>query len=404
MLPKPNPQVALALAPPPPLSWATSMSETQPSEDQTQVTPSVANNGQKPKKPKAVKMNKLAKKPERSFPRVPLEESLKVPQFIRQKNNGHPWDSALVAKACGMAKTNPKFFYLASAARDYGLTIGGRDAAKIELTDLGKAVVFAPSLQVEQEKKVEAFFHVEKFKQVHDHYSGSELPEEQYVSNTLENRFQIDPIYHKEFIEVFKGNCNYLGIERGLAGVSSSVANSDTRAIDIRVLGQPQGQFDKTAFVIMPFSEKGKKDRSTGFFDEVLKSLITPAGNKAGFGVQTARREDSDIIHHTIINQLLQADIVIADLTDHNPNVLFELGIRLANEKPVVLIRTKDTDAIFDVDGVMRVYPYDQNLWTTTIEADVKALTERSTGTWDNRNNAVSYMRILTTGPQVANR
>lgn len=150
----------------------------------------------------------------------------------------------------------------------------------------------------------------------------------------------------------------------------------------------------------MPFSEKGKQERSKGFFDEVLKSLISPAGNKAGFGVQTVRRDDTDIIHHTIINQLLQADIVIADLTDHNPNVLFELGIRLAKEKPVVLIRTKDTDAIFDVDGVMRVYPYDQNLWSTTIEADVRALTDRITGTWDNRDNAVSYMRILTTGPQ----
>jgi hypothetical protein len=99
----------------------------------------------------------------------------------------------------------------------------------------------------------------------------------------------------------------------------------------------------------MPFSEKGKQARPTGFFDEVLKSLITPAGNGAGFGVITARREDTDIIHHTIINQLLNAELVIADLTDHNPNVLFELGIRLAKEKPVVLIKSKDTGPIFDV-------------------------------------------------------
>jgi hypothetical protein len=301
-----------------------------------------------------------------------------------------------------MSKKNPKFFYLASASREYGLTLGSRDTVKLELADLGRAIVFAPSLQVEQEKKIEAFFNVEKFKQVYDHYNGSELPEEQYVSNTLENDFKINPAHHKQFIEVFTKNCKYLEIEMGLGRATASSHNGEPRILDIRVLGQPQGEFDKTAFVIMPFSEKGKQERSKGFFDEVLKSLITPAGNKAGFGVQTARREDSDVIHHTIINQLLQADIVIADLTDHNPNVLFELGIRLAKEKPVVLIRTKDTDAIFDVDGVMRVYPYDQNLWTTTIDADVKALTERVTGTWDNRENAVSYMRILTTGPQVA--
>jgi nucleoside 2-deoxyribosyltransferase len=126
--------------------------------------------------------------------------------------------------------------------------------------------------------------------------------------------------------------------------------------------------------------------------------LITPAANNAGFAVQTARREDSDIIHHTIIHQLLNADLVIADLTDHNPNVLFELGIRLAKDKTVVLVKSKDTGPIFDVDNLMRAYSYDQNLWTTTIEADVKALGERISGTWDNRESAVSYMQILTVG------
>jgi hypothetical protein len=69
-------------------------------------------------------------------------------------------------------------------------------------------------------------------------------------------------------------------------------------------------------------------------------------------------------------------------------------------ERPVVLIKTKDTGAIFDVDNMMRVYAYDQNLWSTTVEADVKALAERISGTWDSRETSVGYMRILTTGKQ----
>jgi hypothetical protein len=55
---------------------------------------------------------------------------------------------------------------------------------------------------------------------------------------------------------------------------------------------------------------------------------------------------------------------------------------------------------VFDVDNLMRAYPYDQNLWSTTVEADVKGLTERITGTWESRGSAVSYMQILTAGPQ----
>ncbi len=343
---------------------------------------------------------KKGKKPRRAFPIVTLEDALKIPAAIRAKNSGNPLESELVAKACGIAQMTNKFFYVTTAARDYGLTVGTRDTATIELADLGRAIVYADNPEIQRQKKIEAFFKVEKFKQVYDHYNGSNLPEEQYVSNTLEGKFQIPPAQHSEFVEVFKANCKYLEIEGGLKGVPTPSADGRTKGIDIRVLGQPQGKFDKTAFVIMPFTEKGKQARSAGFFDEVLKSLITPAGNAAGFGVITARREDSDIIHHTIINQLLNAELVIADLTDHNPNVLFELGIRLAKEKPVVLIKSKDTGPIFDVDNMMRVYPYDQNLWSTTVEADVKGLTDRINGTWENRGTAVSYMQILTTAPQ----
>src|SRR5947209_8509853 len=313
---------------------------------------------------------KKGKKPRRSFPIVSLEDALKIPAAVRAKNSGNPLESKLVAKACGMAHMTNRFFYVTTAARDYGLTVGTRDTATIALTDLGRAIVYADNADIQRQKMIEAFFKVEKFKQVYDHYNGSNLPEAQYVSNTLEGKFQIPPAQHAEFVEVFKANCKYLEIEAGLKGVPSPSADGSAKAIDMRVLGQPQAKFDKTWFVIMPFSEKGKQARPPGFFDEVLKSLISPAGNAAGFGVMTARREDSDIIHHTIINQLLNAELVIADLTDHNPNVLFELGIRLAKEKPVVLIKSKDTGPIFDVDNLMRVYIYDQNLWSTKVAAD----------------------------------
>lgn len=352
----------------------------------------------KPNSPKEAQSG--GKKPVRSFPAVSIEEALRIPQAIRSKNNGHPWDSDLVAKACDMTRNTNKFFYHSAAARDYGLTIGTRDTPKIELTELGRAIVYAGNPDLERGKKVEAFFKVEKFKQVYDYYNGCALPEDQYLSNALESHFQIPQAQHIEFTEVFKANCKFLGIEEGLNSTPSQSSGPKSKAVEFRAMGQPESEFNKLAFVIMPFSEKGKQERSRGFFDEVLKSLITPSANTAGFAVQTARREDSDIIHHTIIHQLLNADLVIADLTDHNPNVLFELGIRLAKDKPVVLIKSKDTGPIFDVDNLMRVYPYDQNLWSSTIDADVKALGERIAGTWDNREHAVSYMQILTSGPQ----
>jgi nucleoside 2-deoxyribosyltransferase len=165
------------------------------------------------------------------------------------------------------------------------------------------------------------------------------------------------------------------------------------------VLAQP-GEYTHQAFIIMPFSEKGKEVRPAGFFDEVLNSMIKPACNAADFGVQTARSHGSDLIHHTIIRQLDEADLVIADLTDHNPNVLFELGIRIALDKPVLLIRAKGTPPIFDVDHMMRVYEYDPRLWKTTIETDITSMTDHVKGAWENKDKNPSYMRILKTGQQ----
>jgi hypothetical protein len=65
----------------------------------------------------------------------------------------------------------------------------------------------------------------------------------------------------------------------------------------------------------MPFSERNS-DRPAGFFEEVFDSLIKPAAEAAGFDVLTANKDGSDVIQSTIINELMDADLVVADLTD----------------------------------------------------------------------------------------
>lgn len=111
----------------------------------------------------------------------------------------------------------------------------------------------------------------------------------------------------------------------------------------------------------MPFVERDDR-HSAGFFQEVLTALFTPAITGAGLQVRTAKRQGSDVIQSTIVKELLAADLVLADLTEHNPNVLFELGMRMATDLPVVLVRAKGTGAIFDVDNMLRVEDYSPNL------------------------------------------
>jgi hypothetical protein len=100
-------------------------------------------------------------------------------------------------------------------------------------------------------------------------------------------------------------------------------------------------------------------------------------------------------IQATIVNDLDSADLVIVDLTEHNPNVLFELGMRIAFNKPVCLIRAKGTPPIFDIDHMLRVYDYNPCLWSSTLEVDIPALTEHILETWKNKDTERSYLSIL---------
>jgi hypothetical protein len=358
----------------------------------------MAKTNAKRKTPKTSKASAASKKTTRPYPSKPLEEALKIPQAIREKNNGNPWAVADVAQAAyGIKPSNNKFFYLAAAARDYGLTVGTRDTEKIELAPLGREIVFAGDESARQQRLLDAFFSVDIFKRVYEHYGNANLPEKEYLSNTLQDEFGLAVEFHDDFAAIFRANCAFLKIDEGLGpGLKVPERSTLEHPSDIRVVGEPKGKFDRTAFVIMPFVEKGHAPRAQGFFREVLKSLITPAANGAGFAVETAAQAGSDVIQSTIINQLLSADLVVADLSDHNPNVLFELGIRIAKELPVAIIKAEGTGPIFDVDNMMRVLPYSPNLWATTLAGDVPKMRDHIKAAWDNRSTAKGYMQILT--------
>jgi len=344
--------------------------------------------------------SKEESKSKRPYPRVLIADALKIPQAIKDKNGGNPWPPAEVATAVGSTPRSPGFFYKTSASQAFGFTKGTREASKIELEQLGRDVVYAPSPEIELENKRRAFFNVAIFKSVFEYYKGSQLPEAKYLSNTLEHEFKLTPSYHDEFIKLFAANCKYLGLDSstevsqpGISQGRSSDGERQAQSESTIILSEAKDKNANEVFVIMPFSERHEA-HSTGFFSEVLASLITPAAADAGFTVRTARRTGSDVIQSTIINALLNADLVVADLTEHNPNVLFELGVRMALEKPILLIRAQGTEKIFDVDSMLRVFDYDPNLWPTTLKTDVPELTKHIRAAWENRIER-SYMELL---------
>lgn len=105
---------------------------------------------------------------------------------------------------------------------------------------------------------------------------------------------------------------------------------------------------NKDCFVIMPIAECDGYEPD--HFAHVYNDIIKPAVAKTEYIATRADEvKETNLIHLDILKKLIDAPIAICDLSTRNPNVLFELGIRQAFDKPVVLIQEKGTPKIFDI-------------------------------------------------------
>lgn len=104
--------------------------------------------------------------------------------------------------------------------------------------------------------------------------------------------------------------------------------------------------------------------------------------------------EESGIIQRRIIQNLYDNKIVVCDVSGKNPNVMFELGIRLAFDKPTIIIKDDCTDYSFDTGVIEHLcYPRDLTYWK--ILSFKKALKEKITKTLDKARNDPEYSTFL---------
>ena len=126
----------------------------------------------------------------------------------------------------------------------------------------------------------------------------------------------------------------------------------------------------RTCFVIMPFSTTHSctEDEWTSIFENLLKPAVEAAGLDYQCHRSVATRGN---IVGRIVQDLNDSYVVIADLTDHNANVFYELGVRHALKNRSIILAQERDDIPFD----LRAYAYHVYGWRT--DADRKLLTEK---------------------------
>ena len=150
---------------------------------------------------------------------------------------------------------------------------------------------------------------------------------------------------------------------------------------------------EKECFVIMPISDGEEYEK--GHFRAVFEDIIKPAVVSAGFTPQRADDvQRANMIHLDILQRLLDAPICICDLSSRNPNVLFELGIRQAFDKPVVLIQETGTPKIFDI-SMLRIVEYSKEMKYRDVIEIQHSLTEAIVSTLSAESDAANVNSII---------
>ena len=121
-----------------------------------------------------------------------------------------------------------------------------------------------------------------------------------------------------------------------------------------------------SVFVLMAFDEK---------FDDVYEAFIKPLfeeSKDASFSVDRADDiHNQQNIMQDIVTRITDSHLIVADLTDNNPNVFYELGVAHTLGRPVILLAQNMDDVPFDLRAY-RVLIY--NTQFTEIAAAREAL------------------------------
>lgn len=111
----------------------------------------------------------------------------------------------------------------------------------------------------------------------------------------------------------------------------------------------------KTCFIITPIGSDDSLIRRQA--DGVIDAVIEPVLDKLGFEVIVAHRmSEGGSITRQVIQKIIDSDLVVANLTDLNPNVMYELAIRHAIRRPLVQICEKGTKLPFDINEERTIF------------------------------------------------
>lgn len=120
----------------------------------------------------------------------------------------------------------------------------------------------------------------------------------------------------------------------------------------------------KKCFIITPIGNEGSEIRKKA--DGIIDAVINPVLDDLDYDVYVPHKMNNPgSITSQVIDHILNDELIIANLTGLNPNVMYELAVRHAARKPVVCVVENGTKLPFDITTDRVIY-YDDTMSSVT--------------------------------------
>lgn len=289
------------------------------------------------------------------FPRHSASSALRIPRAILEQNAGKPCTPSEAAAFLGLGTSKGNFEVEIGSAIKYGF-LERPQTGQIQPTPLAKKILRpqAPSDVVEGFR--EALLNAPNLSEVYQHYRGENLPDDQFLLNTVVETYKVPVESFPEFKQVLIESLDSAelvsrhGDKIRVLDSTTEDPQAPVQSERLRKLGKATNiSATDSCFVMQPFASP-----LGDYYDKIYRPAIEKAGLRA-------IRADADIFHTgKIMDQVWSginaARVLVAELTSRNPNVFYELGLAHALKKPVVLVSAREEDVPFDLQHIRVIY------------------------------------------------
>lgn len=310
------------------------------------------------------------------LPMFSYEESLLIANAIWECSSGQKVRRLTLFNHIGKSPDSGTSRSLITNSSKYGLTKGGYQADYLELTPDGS---IATNPEETSSNKLLANFklaiqHINYFNLLYERFKDMKVPSNSVLIDTLVEA-GLDTETGKKCVELFLNNARFIGIIKVISGseriltidhvieemsdhLNSVSVNANQGLnyephqdaftpsgveLDLPEINDSADDWDNVCFYITAIGSEDSEERKHS--DLFLESIVQPAIEEFGLKVVRADKiSKAGMITSHVIEHIIRAKLVIADLSFTNPNVFYELSLRHAYNLPAIhIIRQQDT-------------------------------------------------------------